>query len=175
MLKRSFYLVFDKQSIAKASVDWNWWTQLGSVTSSLNFLLGQQSFGPSTTLFGINALFCCEEQIYNFLKPISEKQEKEQKSLFQQLSFLFVFFRRWWKAAAAASLKVTQLYKIFFVTCGCSTACNQDIVGLAVVVAQVVVHWTTDWEVQGLFPAAAGSWAFFLSLLFPIFQSVVRP
>ena len=88
MLKRSFYLVFDKQSIAKASVDWNWWTQLGSVTSSLNFLLGQQSFGPSTTLFGINALFCCEEQIYNFLKPISEKQEKEQKSLFQQLSFL---------------------------------------------------------------------------------------
>ena len=44
----------------------------------------------------------------------------------------------------------------------------------AMVVAQAVAHRTTDREVPGSNPA--GSWAFFsLSLLFPIFQSVVRP
>ena len=43
----------------------------------------------------------------------------------------------------------------------------------AVMVAQGVAHRTTDREVQGSNPA--GSWAFFSSLLFPIFQSVVRP
>ena len=38
----------------------------------------------------------------------------------------------------------------------------------AVVVAQVVAQWTTDWEVLSLIPT--GNWAFFLlsSLLFPI-------
>ena len=43
----------------------------------------------------------------------------------------------------------------------------------AVVVAQAVAHWTMDREVRGLNPA--GSWAFFSSLLYPIFQSVVCP
>ena len=45
---------------------------------------------------------------------------------------------------------------------------------LAVVIAQAVEHRTTDREVRGSNPT--GSWAFFLlsSLLFPIFQSVVR-
>ena len=36
----------------------------------------------------------------------------------------------------------------------------------AVVVAQVVTHWTTDREVSGSIPA--GRWAFFSSLLYPI-------
>ena len=47
-----------------------------------------------------------------------------------------------------------------------------------VVVAQAVAHRTTDQKVP--FSNPAGRWAFFLSLssrslLFPIFQSVVRP
>ena len=41
----------------------------------------------------------------------------------------------------------------------------------AVLVAQVVAHWTMDREVPGLIPTGL----FSLSLLYPIFQSVVRP
>ena len=44
-----------------------------------------------------------------------------------------------------------------------------------VVVAQALAHGTPDRKVPSSIPAAAGSRAFSLSLLFPIILSVVRP
>ena len=116
------------------------WTQHNFVWNKRSFLLRRANLQLSETNFW-------------------EARKRTKKFVSTTFFSLFVFFRRWWKAAAA-SLKVTKLYKIFFVTCGCSTACNQDIVGLAVVVAQEVVHQTMDWEVRGSIPAAAGSWFF---------------